>query len=924
MLAVRCYRARLLYPTLAKRWSIITIRHNSTSNLNKRETIHLAINLLFPGLGDPQYSERYEAVNKQIEEAFLSEDNAKVCKHQCTLQNTRIDFKGTRREYNYLKKLIDTNKDALTDLNKQLSMLSVDNYIDMSMTCNGYSTGFESEDEFYNEILELDKFDHNAELNPLIFCTNSYAIERCAKYLFAKQCETRGIQLQLFKLRRIGQEALKVYWNAYLKRDLKMEELNFTTLVTATGLFNLLNGRVRNLIKRTIHNDLQYSFIFYQYLGLLVVKNGELSSHFIHSMARFLEDYNKPKNAYQLMKLPTIEQVDDVEATIANFQEDTAILKKLIQFAEYTIKLIGKRTELLQGHVRQRNNSLLLVKKSFPELNEETNMAKLGYLITKNYKKYALDLLGFAAPILSFGTKLHLVKVFAMSNFELPVISNNAPKTKSPYQILPPIMNSNLINRILLLSKHLYFGNSDNGKFITLTIRNFELFGHISYSYFTRLALERMESTTLINTQLKKLGDMIESHSFKSYIVDLMKFFENQKERKSYMLGIETLKKEQLLSLNQFNLIFACLSEEQKENWCHELVTKVVTVMSQLDWQYIDEFFVELRSQLLKRKEYLNTLSSSTSNKTTNAVLNKLQNVSVSFSKMDDSLYYNLAIEYVSYLNTKYHINQPLGSYRRWIGLFEEKLLQTYGFDNVTRLGYLLNDINDESIGMEIVQDLTTKEEVMDKSFMGVQLDNKLKFRLGEPQAPFWKYKSSQLTPPKLNLASTMNKFLLINYRVAAEFFQRMEIKQPRILETIFKHGDLGYRYYKFVLLYFLTESKLSPTVQESVFNLFSDTLFRKKMNYVTGVVNPFIGDLKMNHTYHTLVAKFITSDNLDIYYHNQAFSQFIAMQYASNKDELNKWIKGLIEPLIKQLEECEDEYDRQAVLFRFEQAYQK
>lgn len=923
MFQLRHFRGPLQISVLSiTRWSSISVRHISSTDCKERAIIHCAINLLFPGLGDRRYNAKYEEINQQINKASLVGDNIHGTAVKDSPSLLRFKFRGIEREQDSMKKLVD-RCEVLTDLKRELPSSPAKDYIDPTILCNEYKPQFESEDEFYNEVLEFDKFNHLTKFNPLIFCKNSYHIERCAEVLFEKECDSQKISVALSNLRKVGARALRIYWQTYLERNLDLKRLNYSTIVNASGILNMLNIRTRNLIKRNLQTEIHYSNVFYQYLGLLVVENGQLSPHFIHSLARFLESGKRLGNTYWPMKEPSPEQVEEVEATIINLQDDNAILKKLIQFAEYTLKLIGKRTELLQGHLTQKKSFIEIVKECYPALNDETNMAKLGHLMIKDYKKYALDLLGFDEPKLSFVSKLHLIKVFTASNFELPVVPNYIPPIKSPYQILPPILNSNLINRILLLSKHLYFGTSENGEFMKLTLRNFQLYGVISYSFFTRLALERMEATSLTTNQLRKLNEIVDSHSFKSYIVDLMKFFENQEDRKSYMKNIEILLVNYLLPSDQFHLIFGCLSERQKERWCNDLITKIVTVMMQLNWQYIDDFLVELRSQLLKRKEYFNSVPDKAPHTSNSILLEDSQNGPVIASEMETSLYYNLTMEYLSYLNIKHHIGQPIGFHKWWLGVFEEKLLRTYGFDNVARIGYLLDDVANESIGMDVVKEFSTRKEAIDKSFMGAYINNKLKFRLGIPTGPFWNYVWSQLQPPKLNFESTINKFLLMNYKIAPQFFAKTGLKQLQILDTIYIHGELGKRYYRFIILFSLTKSKLPPATLEAVLNLFIDKRFKKRLNYVTGALNPFMGDSKMNHIYHTLMAEYMTSEFHDLTFHNQIFHQFIAMQLAQNEMDLVNWIKGLIEPLIKQLEGCNDEYDRQAVLFKFERAYQ-
>ncbi|KAG5421117.1 hypothetical protein I9W82_000207 [Candida metapsilosis] len=871
-----------------------------------------------PSLCDPQYNEKYEVVHRQIAKAFPCDDKARASP-KAGIPQTRNHLS---KEFNDLNKLIAKSKNALNESNKSLDMTSTDKQIDTTMINDGDKNLYDPADEFYNEILELDKFSIHVNVSPFIFCANAYSIKRFAEVLSVEKSDVDKVHMHLNQLRGIGRLSLKLYWQEYLGKELNSEELNYPEIVAASGIFNALDTRLRRMLKSATHGELQYSFVFYQYLGLLVVKNGQLSSHFILSLAKFTEKSNIVQ--YHYANGDTSEEVDTDDAISSVENDDTIDSKKKSSFAEYTLKLLGKRIELLQGHTTKKKDLLLSVKERFPELRKDANMGTFGQLITTDYRKYALEFLKIQEPRLSFALKFHLIKVFSMSNFELPVIYNHAPQTASPYQILAPVINPNLPNRILLLSRRLYFGNSEKGRFMGQTIQNFELFGNISYAFFIRLALERVQSTTLTSNQLRKIREIVETLSFKSYIVDLMEFFENQNERISYMSNIEKIRSDQLIYLDQFNSIFACLSEGQKENWCNDLITKIVTVVSQLDWQYIDEFLVELRLQLLKRKEFLDSLASPTSNQTKSSTLRKLQKMPLPLTQMEYSLYYNLGMEYLSYLNVKYHIPQSLGQYRRCLDLFEEKLLRTFGFDSVTRLGYSMNDIKDESIGIKVIKEITTHEEKLDKSFSGISLNHKLKFRLGKPGAPFWNYTSSQLNPPKLNLETTMNKFLLINHKVASEFFKEIGTDQHDAVKALFKYGDLGFRYYRFIVLYFLSRSKLSPMVQESVFNIFTDKAFKKKLNFVSGVSSPFLGDLKTNHIYHRVVASMANTEYLDLYYHHQAFNQFIAMQYSNNKDELNKWIKGLMDPLIRQLEECAEDYDRQAVLYRFELAYKK
>ncbi|KAI5955469.1 hypothetical protein KGF57_003601 [Candida theae] len=921
MLMIRCCRKALRHST-TNRWSVVFIRHNSLTDPKKRETIHLAINLLFPNLGDPQYIQRYRAVDKQIVNAVKTENKTKGDYNVDIPQEQTNHDVSSAKDLERLKTMIMKCKKDWDCIKESFVTTSKYQLIDTSFTHGGHTAVYESENEFYNEVLQLDKFNSNVEISPLIFCPTSYSIDKCATALSARKCETGKLLAHLRNLQNVGRIALGVYWRKHLGKELDSQELNYTMLVAASGIYNALDIRLRKVIKHSIHTGLQYSLVFYQYLGLLTVHNGKLSPHFILSMEKLLEK-SRREEYVQTSRVTIAEKMANVDDTISTLPESgKRNLKKMFQFAEHTLKLLGKRVELLEGLTSKKTDLLLSVKKQFPELNDDTNMANLGYLITKDYRKYALEFLGIEEPSLGFGTRHQLVKIFGASNFELPVISNVIPQTASPYQIRAPIINPNLTNRILLLSRRLYFGTSENGKFMGSTIQNFELFGRISYSYFIKLALERVQSATLTNDQLFKIRELAESLSFKAYIVDLMKFFDNQKQRLTYMSSIEQIRYENLIYIDQFDSIFACLSERQKEKWCHDLIAKIVTVLTQMDWQYVDEFLSEVKAQLLKRQEYLSSVHSSSSRLKSSSILRKLARLPMPVKSTTS--YYNLGMEYLSFLNVKFHISCPLKVYRRCLDLFEENLLRSIGFDNVTRLGNTINDTKDDSLGLSVIKKTTSQKETLETSFMGVQVDRKLRFRMGTPGEPFWNYKSSQLTPPRIDFDATMNKILLVNRKIAPEFLKRIGVNDPEVTDTLFKYDDLGFRYYRYMILYTLTKSKLSSKIQDSVFNIFTDKVFKRKLNTVTGVSNSFYGDLKANHIYHELVAKLINSDYLDLYYHHQIFNQFIAMQYMSNKSKLNNWICGLIDPLIKLLEECADDYDMQAVLFQFERAYQK
>ena len=135
----------------------------------------------------------------------------------------------------------------------------------------------------------------------------------------------------------------------------------------------------------------------------------------------------------------------------------------------------------------------------------------LGYYIRNDYTvgtKFA-----GINPVFDKDTKIKIVKLFNNSDIKLPIIENKTKPIESPYQLTTPVINNNLINRILLLDTVW----SKLGR----SIQDNQYVGGMKYSHFINLAILKHLSKQF-RSQQDILREILTSDSFKIYLQDYL------------------------------------------------------------------------------------------------------------------------------------------------------------------------------------------------------------------------------------------------------------------------------------------------------------------------------------------------------------------------------------------------------------------
>ncbi|KAI3402671.2 hypothetical protein KGF56_004552 [Candida oxycetoniae] len=911
----------------------------SLNTYTSRSTIHVAINLLFPGLGDPIYNDQYKRIDHLISLKLKSKPKTREYEQIALIKERKanvssadakeeVEVEAKVEAEGQFSKIVEKNSCVLDQLNAILSISNTDELIVKNVL---FSSGmeYEKEDEFYNELLEFDKLNKRTRFNPIILCGNIEELQmQGTEHEFIKiKHNSKAVASLLKKLAYIGEAALNHYWGIHGLGTPKV--LKYSSIFHASGLLLAFTPKVRMFVQKSIQNEAHYKNIILQYLGATVLINGKLSKHFVTSLANFAQGKSSsskrtPKTIHEFKKLLKQTEVPIVDTSL------------LARFATLSIDKNIKRYNILHG--LKSSISLSDVRDTITTLNTRDYMASYGKLLLQDYQNYGLPVLQVVHEDLemevSFADKICLTNTIKFADFDLPVVKNRSPEEYSPYKISLPLVNNNLINKILLLNKyylHHQFSRrcKHKGRGVKAIIRSFELFGNLSFVYFMQMAKEEylvnFKNCHMRVKHIKAIFWFFMSPAFKMFVVKSAGLLTHIVDTRSLFpkdTTKSTLQALQEISVAQFNQLFGCLSEEQKQMWCRHLFGRFVEVASQLDQHLIEDFFIELTEQLLERNKIFDYAIDKAPSLNIQRQLSQVNCEEI--SKERESQYYRLALSLLTYLNVEQQITLPIAKLLSNKNHLLSILLVKLGYQNIVKIGYLASKESCQELGRAILREVSNYQGDLEKSLITSYISATLEFRLGRLfTGNFWEYDfTGDASPPQVNFDSTIKRLLLVNNQIADKFFTRIGMTSILPVGEVLKnHGVFGHEIYTFHLNRILTNSRLTGSVRETVFELFYDRRFKRKINKVTGMNMPTIVHSKYKHVYQDLIrserCRLIEGSIID----DINFNQFLTIQYYSDQEKLQHWLEVLVGQLVTKLEACVDDYDRDAVIYKFKQS---
>ena len=169
---------------------------------------------------------------------------------------------------------------VLNDFDFMFPIYSNSEFINKSMIYEFQEAQHEINPTF-NELIELDKLNHDIKFNPLFLIGNDTEVGKVYHELFKQDCDDQEIIEWLKKLRQLGKSSITYHAMLYgkpLKQTLPtfkiLQDWCFPKIVTNRHLKDSMSDG-NNLI--------------HQYLGIISLVNGEISQQCIQSIHEFTE-----------------------------------------------------------------------------------------------------------------------------------------------------------------------------------------------------------------------------------------------------------------------------------------------------------------------------------------------------------------------------------------------------------------------------------------------------------------------------------------------------------------------------------------------------------------------------------------------------------------------------------------------------------
>ncbi|KAK6456044.1 uncharacterized protein RJT20DRAFT_127815 [Scheffersomyces xylosifermentans] len=854
------------------------------------------------------------------------------------------------------------NSSVATDLIDYFNTLTPvvhDKVIDNSYLFANGKLDFERYDKTYNEReFELPKFQKHFNFNPLLLI-NSERIYQFHDMLFeSRSAHTKEVSVFLQNLQSygksvyelncflIGKEYLDL--NSRLPQDLLIESL-YNRIVVPTHLSMYLKNAI-------INDRLFCKEVVYQYLGLLTYINGRFPIEWFRKLENTVSD---PlfQNRKRYFKLPTFElkfvptkdfpclpKVSDMEVLISHRNDFESLGHGFLQLLIKRASVINNSTAKSDVYTARISN---YINDSNPN-NDCNGMSIFGYMVYKDrssaeefVKKF------FVKPYFSLSEdSKHYCKILAFkTGIPLPVIRNNdAAKSLNHSRIkisCPPINNS-ILNRFLLLpccviqpSKKNSDGPTrwEHHPEIKEVLHQHDVYGELSYKSLVHFYLykHKIELKKRIDYSdlYERLMILLWSPEFKKFVIEDSRFYFNQGEIGSDRLVSSLITKRSHKSLPHamFNQYVAGLSDEARSKWVEQVVTSLLEIIHNLDEESLGHIFREIRFYLRKQELSLFEINKMRSInklrqwKETKEFMRYLEKGEGSLSSQQYQNQNYVAAVGESYLRTiimEFNMNARLESFPNLNQESLEIFQALFEQDCFLKMGRLvIKGCELEHFFVKILYSISSKlphthYALGSLSDVVFEIDGSV-----EPnrRARLVSLDAECLILPKLESHSSMDKLLSINFLYSRSFLDGIGANSTELSELITKAGSVGEAYYQRKIAEKFAGAKISSDILQVLQDILEDKKFMMVVNDVTNfVLHPF-KDEDLTKFSSMLYSQQVTNSFYVLKFHRHQFLQYLASLYFSDRGSLDKWIDGLVDPILARLATADDVVKQDALL---------
>ncbi|CAI5757471.1 unnamed protein product [Candida verbasci] len=830
--------------------------------------VHIAINLLFPGLG---HSSVYEITSE-----FIKEIPPNI------LQKEKI-----RK-----MELIEDSGHILENLEFAFP------YLPTSIIDESFYMQIKNEYELienHNELPKaLPKLIKSANMYPLIFCGKEDLIPELFQKVYDQECQNKEEIISILKaLKEFGEKSFLYHQTLYNDQVVTLKPGQYEKLISNSFIPKCISYEFRKI------NDFQTSEscenIFYQWLGFVTLVDGALPK-------KFMKEFEWWKNVRP--DQPSGEPTD-----LVSKEELIEIKNRLYfytNFADYSLRTLVHRNFILH-ETRKYKSEWLKIYKSIvtDQFKKQLNMAIYGYLVLQDSKLESDTINKIIGPskysIFLSKPNLSLYQMMKMSNHVnsqdiiYPIISNLGTSLNT-HEVPKMIINNNVINKILTLN-HLQTNNN--------FIKNFATASNLAYDYYLRRVITQYKFDEYSIDVKTRLLEILNGSLFKEYYVDqYMKFFNTQKDHtKFYNEYLTNLHKSNYYA-SQFDQIFGCLSEESKFKFCKTMIHNIFKMLAYVkdDYKLIDVFFKEFNNQLKKRqsKELESVLMKEPLNIVRVAPRASLEVVEL---KIPEEQLKELTLKFLKFKNAQANSDLNLRQFILMNKSFTDKIKGKVHKEQLIDAGRKLmsNETIDEAYLKSFSASLTKPQacfnfDCFDRSL--ADLNIKLETTPIETDKSFL-----QLPTPILDSAN--KNLLTVCYYIALKFNKKLGVSSLELPEMITKQATVAFEYYNYqVYKQILIHSKMANIHNEQLFYLLTkEKKLFKLINKVNGFDRPLFGDQKLTDTYKRMIEAKAFNEYYDLKFQIQIFNQFLAILLIDNQKGLDEWTENLVKSVLIQVE---------------------
>ncbi|ABN64693.2 unnamed protein product [Scheffersomyces stipitis CBS 6054] len=873
-----------------------------------------------------------------------------------------ISSKSRKELIQAMEPFISTQDGDLIEILNSLTPAVDSNTIDDSYIFGNGQLDYELYNKSFNQrSFELPKFDKHFKFNPMLL-TNEDRLFEFHDIVFGEPClnspEISGI---LANLRTFGKAAFE--FNSFLMsysipefsertfQDILIESL-FNRIVTSTGPSVLL--------KKAIISDSQFcQDVVFQYLGVLIYKNGKFPVEWLHNLRTITlqDNFETRKRYFKLPKvdmaflptkkfprLPLVVNAEDIKASQNDFENmGQDYLCMLITRGI----LINNSSVVPQTYIQRISN---FINDSNPNV-DCNGMSVFGYMVYQDTKRAEL-FIGkfFHNPKFEMSEEVqHYCKTLAFkTGIPLPVIRNNdvgKVHIYSSVKVSCPPINSSVLNRFLSMpgcviqpSKKSSDGpiRWEHHPEIKEVLHQHDVFGELSYKWLINYFLykhkidNRKKFKHLDYSDLyQKIVMLLWSPEFKRFVIEDSNFYYNQMlfGTGRVVSSLITKRAHKSLPHSMFNQYVANLSEEARKVWVKGLVSSFLDIIQNLDEDTLRHLFKEIRFYLRKQEFSLFELNKERAVQKVSEwkevrSLKRYITSEVSKCKLEGYSDIYLAQAGKFYLETiisKFNMNSRLEVFSNLNNEAMDITISLFGGNFTTDLGKLL--INGHRLDRMVVDVLFCISSKLPHGPFKVESIRELNFKENTSIQPNRKVKLasldvSTLVLPKLERTNNFNKLMSINFAYSRAFLDGLKCNDPELSELISKASTVAQAYFKTRVAKKLAVTNLPAEILDYLEN---DILEDKKLMMVINdvsnfVLHPFEDELHQQFST-MLYNQSITNITLEMRFHKQQFYQYLASLYYTERSSLDSWVDTFIDSIIQRLESATNIRKQESVL---------